>query len=486
MAVGLVALAVTGWVVGLRRRGCRRVHRGAGVAGPRCAGRRQEQARIEALASWCEQLRDLLSAEHGIIGTITATARHVPGARSARRWSGWPPGCRRQSPAAAVRQFAAEVDDPAGDLIASVLVVAMSRSSRTSELLGELAVTIRERAAMRLRVEAERAGQRCEARFVIGFAAVVIAGIVVFGRGSDFLDAYDTRHRPAGVGVVAAMFALGIRWLARLTRFGRPARFLAVGESGGGDGRVIWLVVAVACVFAGGVWLIASAIWPAPPPLSAALSRLHSAAPTPAGSSRWTADDRSLPAQLGRWLVRRVKASTLADERTASDLEVLQRPLELYAGHRRCWRWWSARWPGRCCGLVAAVAGARVAVRGAAVGRRSSAPPLAGWCRGSCCVARRPGPAPISVTPWAPISTCWCCCSPPRRARRRRWTWPPSAGQGPAFAELRRAVWEARLSGEPVWETLDDLGRRLRIGELREIAAAGSLAGESGAAVRKS
>ena len=59
------------------------------------------------------------------------------------------------------------------------------------------------------------------------------------------------------------------------------------------------------------------------------------------------------------------------------------------------------------------------------------------------------------------------------------------AGQGPAFAELRRAVWQARLAGEPVWDTLDDLGRRLRITELREVAAAGSLAGESGAAVRQ-
>jgi Flp pilus assembly protein TadB len=60
------------------------------------------------------------------------------------------------------------------------------------------------------------------------------------------------------------------------------------------------------------------------------------------------------------------------------------------------------------------------------------------------------------------------------------------AGQGPAFAELRRAVWQARLAGEPVWDTLDVLGRRLRITELREVAAAGSLAGESGAAVRQS
>ena len=116
-----------------------------------------EQERITALASWCEQLRDLLTAEHGIIGTIAATARTCPEPirpeveRLATRLS-------RQNPNSAVRQFAAELDDPSGDLVASVLLLAMSRSSRTSEMLSELAGTIRERAAMRLRVEAERAG----------------------------------------------------------------------------------------------------------------------------------------------------------------------------------------------------------------------------------------------------------------------------------------------------------------------------------------
>lgn len=60
------------------------------------------------------------------------------------------------------------------------------------------------------------------------------------------------------------------------------------------------------------------------------------------------------------------------------------------------------------------------------------------------------------------------------------------AGRGPAFDELRNATWQARLSGEPVWTSLDELGSRMDVVELREIAAAGSLAGESGAAVRKS
>ena len=188
-----------------------------------------EQDRITALASWCEQLRDLLSAEHGIIGTIVATAKTCPDpikpevTRLATRLS-------RQHPATAIRQFAGEVNDPSGDLIASVLLLAMSRSSRTSELLSELALTIRDRAAMRLRVEAERSGQRSEARFIVGFSAIVVAAILLFGRDSDFLDAYDDASGQLVFGLVALFFGLGGWWMSRLTKFTRPARFLTIGE----------------------------------------------------------------------------------------------------------------------------------------------------------------------------------------------------------------------------------------------------------------
>ena len=106
----------------------------------------------------------------------------------------------------------------------------MSRSSRTSELLSELAGTIRDRAAMRLRVEADRAGQRSEARFIIAFSAVAIAGVLIFGRDSEFLDAYDDGSGQLVLAFVIACFAIGGWWMSRLTRFERPARFLSISE----------------------------------------------------------------------------------------------------------------------------------------------------------------------------------------------------------------------------------------------------------------
>jgi len=226
IVAGAVALVATGWVVAGVASGAGGwaavsmwQRRGTG-------GADREQARIEALASWCEQLRDLLSADNGIQGTIEATAATCPAglrpevARLATRLT-------RQAPEVAVRQFATEVDDPSGDLVASVILLAMSRSGRTADLLSELAATIRERATMRLRVEADRAGQRSEAKFVLLFGIVVLVGVVIFGRGSSFLAAYDTAAGQLVLALVVAMYGFGMWWLSRLIRFERPARFLS-------------------------------------------------------------------------------------------------------------------------------------------------------------------------------------------------------------------------------------------------------------------
>ena len=92
-------------------------------------------------------------------------------------------------------------------------------------------------------------------------------------------------------------------------------------------------LIAVACAFAAGWWLIVSAVWPAPKRLAVALSQLHSAR-IRLGFVSADGRNESLQLKIGRWLVRRLKARAFADERTASDLELVGRPLELYAGTR--------------------------------------------------------------------------------------------------------------------------------------------------------
>jgi Flp pilus assembly protein TadB len=61
-----------------------------------------------------------------------------------------------------------------------------------------------------------------------------------------------------------------------------------------------------------------------------------------------------------------------------------------------------------------------------------------------------------------------------------------ASGVGWAFSELRQALAEARLMGEAPWTGLDRLGTAIGVGELNELAASVTLAGDEGARVRGS
>lgn len=243
------------------------------------------------------------------------------------------------------------------------------------------------------------------------------------------------------------------------------------------------LAVAAALVFAGGVWLIVSAIWPPRPSLASSIARLHTPG-QPRTFVPTTASDSSSTVRAGRLLLRRMRSGAFSDSRTSADLAITSQPLEVFAGS---------------CAVGAAV--------GLLVG------PVA-WVA----VAATGTQLPIIVPIWLGLLGAVVGFFGPRlalraeAARARRdfrhalsayldvlvlllasgegpegaMSSAARAGNGRAFIELRRAINQAQRSGVPVWDTLDEVGRTLDVSELREIAAAGSLAGEMGAAVRKS
>jgi len=243
------------------------------------------------------------------------------------------------------------------------------------------------------------------------------------------------------------------------------------------------LALAVSLGFAAGVWLIVSAVWPPRPSLATALARLHTPG-EPRSIIPTTASDRAVVVRTGRWLLRRVRSSVLTDDRTLADLAVVTRPLEVYAG---------------ACMLCAigGVALGPLLWTGAAIGGSQLPPLVPIWfsllgavggfltprvvLRAEAATARSNFRHALSA--YLDVLVLLLAAGEgPEGAMETA----ARAGNGMAFIELRRATNRARLSGEPVWDTLDDLGRRLDIVELREIAAAGNLAGEQGAAVRRS
>lgn len=61
-----------------------------------------------------------------------------------------------------------------------------------------------------------------------------------------------------------------------------------------------------------------------------------------------------------------------------------------------------------------------------------------------------------------------------------------SIGHGWAFARLRTAIVQARVTGRTPWAALGDLGEEMRVDELRDLSGSLALVGEEGARVRES
>jgi len=215
-AAAVVALAATGWPLAALLAGA------AGMALPGLtASRRQrvdQRAVVEAIAAWTEMLRDAVASGRGVQEAVAITAPLAPAALREATLSLRARSVRGPL-APALRAFADEVADPMADLVAATLSLAASREVRElSDLLGALARTTRQRAALRLAAEAGRAGMLTTARAIAALTIALLAGLVVLQ--PTYLAPYAT---PAGQVVAAAAtgwFALGFWGLSRL---GRPA-----------------------------------------------------------------------------------------------------------------------------------------------------------------------------------------------------------------------------------------------------------------------
>jgi tight adherence protein B len=182
-------------------------------------------ARIEAIATWTELLRDTLSSAAGLEQSIAATAKVAPEpirpqvqalAGAVRS------GVRLRD---ALRAFAADLGDPTADLVVRALAQAAGyHGGQLTESLTSLAATAREQASIRLRVATKRASTRTAARVIAGTAVVMVAVLVVFNQG--FLAPYATVTGQLVLLLVGGVFAAGFWWLAKAAKMPAPPRVL--------------------------------------------------------------------------------------------------------------------------------------------------------------------------------------------------------------------------------------------------------------------
>ncbi len=231
VGAGVAALAVvaaSGWLVAalIVGVGC---WYAIGAWQQRDAGGVSDLQRIDALASWIENLRDVLIAGDQPIGAINATVATCPAAikPQVRRLAA---GLGRQDPAIVFRRFADDIDDPLGDLVAAGLLIAVQRGARTAAVLSSLAEQARRQSDRRRLVEAERAPIQREVTLLTVIMGTLVLGLLVFGR-AEYLEPYDSAGGQLFLGVVLAIYAMLLLRVQRLARFPRPSRFLTAGSS---------------------------------------------------------------------------------------------------------------------------------------------------------------------------------------------------------------------------------------------------------------
>jgi hypothetical protein len=227
-AAGLAVVAASGWLVAalVVAVGC---WHAIGVWQRRHAGGVSDLERVDALASWIENLRDVLIAGDQPVGAINATVATCPPAirPQVRRLAA---GLGRQDPAIVFRRFADDIDDPLGDLVAAGLLIAVQRGARTAAVLGSLAEQARRQSDRRRLVEAERAPIRREVTLLTVIMGALVVGLLVFGR-AEYLEPYDRAGGQLFLAVVLAVYAALLVRVQRLARFPRPSRFLTTGAA---------------------------------------------------------------------------------------------------------------------------------------------------------------------------------------------------------------------------------------------------------------
>ena len=121
--------------------------------------------------------------------------------------------------------------------MAALTIAARMEAADLGSLLSRLAVSIRDDATMRVKVEVGRQRLRTSAKIILGSVAATVVMLMVLNR--SYLDAYDTLLGQAMLAVVGGVFAGGSWLMAKMSDIDLPERFVprTTSQVGQGAGR---------------------------------------------------------------------------------------------------------------------------------------------------------------------------------------------------------------------------------------------------------
>jgi Flp pilus assembly protein TadB len=222
VVVGLAALLVSGWpVLGLAAAAAVILLPWLSTA----RASRRRTAVLEGLEQWARRLSDLLSASRGLEDALEASARSAPEVIAAPVTALARGLAARTGSDAALRAFANEINDPAGDRIVAALIIATGRrGGAVGEVLRTLAEQLARDVASRRDIDAERAEHRTTLKWIVG---IVIAFTLFCVLNRAFSAPFGTPLGELVLALIALLYMAGLAWLQRLGNIEAPARFLA-------------------------------------------------------------------------------------------------------------------------------------------------------------------------------------------------------------------------------------------------------------------
>lgn len=212
--MGTVFFLITGWIVVTIYAAV------AGWFGLTLKNAKRERAaaidRVDAIATWVENIRDNISGSAGLQQALRMSEEHAPPAiRPAVR--DLVLRMQHEPVTLALRRFAADVAHPSSDMVVACLLLANSRSAGgLADVLARTAQAARDSASMMRQVDAGRAAVQAQAKLV-GLVTGGVSLLMVVAR-RDFVAPYDSFGGQVALFVVCGVYAISATILYRSSR----------------------------------------------------------------------------------------------------------------------------------------------------------------------------------------------------------------------------------------------------------------------------
>ena len=185
---------------------------------------RNEQALVDAIATWTEQLRDTLSGSHGLEQAIVATSAHAPYELQleVKKLASY---IAYGSLENGLRRFGDAINNSTADFVVAALITASQHQARDIvQLLSQIAACARDESKMRSRVWVSRARTRSSIKIIASVISTFVLGLLVFNQ--KYLEPYSSIQGQLVLSVVFGFFALSFSLMQTMSKIIEPERFV--------------------------------------------------------------------------------------------------------------------------------------------------------------------------------------------------------------------------------------------------------------------